>query len=159
RKFIETSYMKIRSLELHAVHNCNLYCQQCSHYSNLAPKAMITKDDAEYQINLWKNKVSPEKFSILGGEPLLYREVCGILEVSRKAWPDTVLQLVTNGFLIPKHPDLGKVLLDTNCKLEISIHYQSQDYEKRLEKTREIVSEWEKSGVKVNYRSSHKKWR
>lgn len=150
---------KIHNLEIHATHSCNLFCQQCSHYSNFSMAGTLTEQDFIDQVSPWSTKLQPSRFSILGGEPLLNPAIEDIIRQSRRLWPNSILQLVTNGFLLHKYPNLGKVLFDNKCNLEISVHHESPEYENKLVKTRKTVSGWITDGISVNWRPSSASWR
>lgn len=152
--------IRLHNLELHVSHACNLACQQCSHFSNFNHKGMITPEEADKQMGLWSGRMLPYYFSLLGGEPTLNPELCEIVRIARGHWPHSKLQLVSNGFNLHRHPDLPRVLEETGCYLELSIHHDSDEYTRRLEPVRELVSEWQKSHLlKVNWRSSNTRWR
>src|SRR5690606_31502085 len=98
--------MRIRNLEIHVTHLCNLSCQQCTHYSNHKHTGSLTASEADRQMGLWSHRVEPKYFSLLGGEPTLNKELCEIIEVAAKHWSNSKLHLVTNGFFLHKHPRL-----------------------------------------------------
>ena len=150
----------MQNLELHVSHACNLACQQCSHFSNFNHKGMITPEEADRQMGLWSGRLLPHYFSLLGGEPTLNPQLIEIIRISRRHFPHSLLQLVTNGFNLHRHPELPSVLEEAGCFLEISIHHDSEEYQKRLEPVQQLVASWQRTHtLKVNWRTSNTRWR
>ena len=100
----------LKNLELHVSHACNLACESCSHYSNHNLKGNLTLEEATEWMNLWNNRVAPQTFSLLGGEPTINPQLPEIIQLTRAKWKDSKILLVTNGFFLHRHPDLPKVL-------------------------------------------------
>lgn len=96
----------LKSLETNVVDYCNLNCRGCSHFSNLfnsgekVPYDIFCKDIkriAEY--------VYIYQLNLLGGEVLLEERICDYVRYARKMLPDSEIQLISNGLLIPKQTD------------------------------------------------------
>jgi hypothetical protein len=152
--------ISLRNLEIHVTHSCNLACQQCSHYSNFKHQGMLTPDDVEREFVPWSSRLRPRLFSLLGGEPALNPDLPEIVRLAGRHWPDSQLQLVTNGFLLPRHPDLPPALTATGCRLEISVHHDSPEYQSRLDPVRDLIRGWEREHpIQVNWRESSSRWR
>lgn len=109
-------------LETNLVDGCNLNCKGCTHYSNLF------KTNEVYPIETFRRDVRRlsqicdlRRFRLLGGEPLLLKNLDEYLKVAREYLPKTHLQIVTNGTLIPS---LSQKILDAirenNCDIDIS---------------------------------------
>lgn len=54
-----------RSLEFRAAHACNLYCVQCSHYSNLHAGGIASVAEAREIFDAWTSRRRATKFVIL----------------------------------------------------------------------------------------------
>ena len=109
----------IPHVETHAVDYCNLNCKACIHYSALYNKeeqdnSAIYSDIREIA-ELSKDILS---FYIMGGEPLLREDLSDVLELSRRTFPNSDIQLLTNGILISEHLD---TLFHMLCKNNITI--------------------------------------
>lgn len=157
---VKSKKIALENLEIHVSHACNLSCEQCTHYSNFKHKGMITPEEADQQMGLWSGRLLPKWFSLLGGEPTLNPKLGEICMIAKQHWPHSVIQLVTNGFNLHRHPDLPDILESTGIRLEISIHHESEEYQKRLEPVRELIKKWQSSHyLKVNWRSSSSRWR
>lgn len=98
---------KFDYVETHITNHCNLNCISCTHYAPLAEPWF--KDINEYVKEIAKlaeiAKSSLREVRILGGEPLLHPQALDFLYITRKAFPDANVELVTNGLLLPKMPD------------------------------------------------------
>ena len=102
---------------------CNLKCKRCNHFSNLTTEYNnldINKFE-EYLVQLRKRfKVVPT-IQLLGGEPLLNEKLELYIVLTRKYFPETLIEIVTNGLLIL---EMKKALIDTitsnNVNLRIS---------------------------------------
>ncbi len=153
--------INLPALEYHIAHGCNLSCQQCSHYSNfhLAGKLpTVEKTDAEY--SLWSHRLRPKRFALLGGEPLLNPSILQHLQLARQHWSDSELMLVTNGLFLHRFPELPHVLIETDCRLEVSQHGTHADYVERFREVKQLVWRWREQHpkVRINIRQSHRGW-
>ncbi|MGO9312115.1 MAG: radical SAM protein [Syntrophobacteraceae bacterium] len=148
------------NLELHLVHSCNLVCESCSHYSNQGHKGVVSLDEADRWMKLWNRRISPQMLSLLGGEPTLHPQLTELLSLARRNWPGAMLRLVTNGFLLHRHPTLPTFLAgDPNAYVCLSIHHGSQEYLEKLRPTLELVTCWIKQyGIKVDSYQAYNNW-
>ena len=102
-------------IEYHVTDRCNLKCKSCSHFSNLtSTNKEIPKNFAKIQDDfqkIWEitENGSPdciEKVTLLGGEPLLFKQLIPTIDYVKHLFPydydEGPLQIVTNGILIPK---------------------------------------------------------
>lgn len=90
-------------VEMHIADYCNLNCRGCTHFSPIFNKEFPDLNDRISDVKILKKKVSHiVLFSILGGEPFLNPDIDKYIEEIRKILPDTYIDIVTNGLLIPK---------------------------------------------------------
>lgn len=149
----------LHNIEIHITHACNLSCAQCTHYSNERHRGMLHPHEADHQMGLWSHRLEPEYFSLLGGEPTLNPDLSEIVRIARRHWPRSKLQMVTNGFLLGRHPELPGVLEETGGRLEISVHHGSPEYQAKLQPVRELVDAWKrKYRFYVHWRDSNTRW-
>ena len=93
----------LQSLETNVMDGCNLNCRGCSHFSNLFHRdekidfGTFCKDLKRITDNVYIYR-----FNMLGGEILLNNQLIDYIEYAKKVMPDTDIELVTNGLLIPK---------------------------------------------------------
>lgn len=95
-------------LETHAADTCNLKCRGCMHFSNLCkeskfPDIVELERDIKRIAELYDNIVI---FRLLGGEPLLNKNLYQCIKVIRKYFPKCELRITTNGLLIPKQDNI-----------------------------------------------------
>ena len=120
-------------LEYPIILQCNLACDNCNSFSNIGIKGKRTTiEEFTTDLDNWKNLINPKRFSILGGEPLLHKDVGNMIIKTRQAFPNTLITLVTNGLLLKYNKSLLKIIQDTNCKLIISVHSKENSYIKEL---------------------------
>lgn len=153
--------LTIPSLEFHIAHSCNLMCQQCSHYSNFRlGGGIIPVSEAEKNYIPWHQRIRPKLFAMLGGEPTLNPFLLDHIRLARKFWKKSKLMLVTNGFFLDKHEKLPEVLVECNCRLEISQHGKDENYLQQFIEKTEIIQSWIKDypTLKIRVRQSHKGW-
>tara|TARA_B100000085_G_scaffold124738_1_gene113456 strand:- start:145 stop:1005 length:861 start_codon:yes stop_codon:yes gene_type:complete len=137
-------------LEWHITHNCNLSCDGCTHFTNHGHNWIISLDELKDWYSSWSKKISPKSMSILGGEPLIHKNIVEIIKITREMWTqpseDSYFEIVTNALLIDseKHKDLPKVLQDTKCTLFISNHASpfNKRYMDKLNSSLEVVKKW-----------------
>lgn len=89
-------------VEMHILDYCNLNCKGCTHFSPIFEKELPDTMKRINDVKVLKNKFSHIlKFYILGGEPFLNPEINLYMNELREILPETDLQIVTNGLLIP----------------------------------------------------------
>lgn len=150
----------IFNLEIHVAHTCNLTCESCSHYSNQLHKGLVPLEEAERWMASWDRRIAPELFSLVGGEPTVHPDLCDFIVLARRHWPGATLRIVTNGFLLHRHPRLPLVLkADPKAELYLSIHHDSPDYREKIRPAVELVQDWVAAhGIQVGYYDSYDSW-
>jgi len=150
----------IEALEIHVVHSCNLLCEGCSHYSDQGHEGIVSLQEADDWMRVWDRRVRPARFSLLGGEPTIHPQLAEFVALSRRHWPDAQLQVVTNGFLLHRHPELPVVLAgDANASISVSIHHRGGAYREKLIPVMRLLHDWvRRYGIRVDYRPSHAFW-
>lgn len=93
-------------MEFHIVDQCNLNCKGCEHYSGLVRNPYFHEPERLYRDlrQLKKYITDIGKIRILGGEPLLHPDIEKIMIFAREVYPDSDIQIVTNGLLINRMP-------------------------------------------------------
>lgn len=96
--------------EMHVVDYCNLNCKGCAHFSPLFSRAQPDAEKRIHDIEILASKFSYIiKFFLMGGEPFESPDICKYIVKVRRILPNTMIQIVTNGLLIPT---LSKDILD-----------------------------------------------
>lgn len=121
-------------LEHHIVNHCNLKCAGCSHFSSIADEWYEEVGDfcADFTELAQKTNKQIRTIRLMGGEPLLHPQVELFLIQTRELFPDSDIQLVTNGLLINKLKDKLVPICNEN-KIRICIsNYKILDIAKAL---------------------------
>ena len=132
-------------LEWHVTHSCNFTCLGCGHYTNDGYRKDISVDELKSWYLPWVDKIRPRELSMLGGEPLLNKDIIETIYMTKEVWnikSDQKFELVSNALLINKHPDLPKALSDTSCTLTITKHSEDPTYLKLFGKSIKTIDEW-----------------
>lgn len=92
------------SFEVALAEHCNLRCAGCDHFSPVAePEFADIKEftrDFERLSELFSGRA--REIHLLGGEPLLHPNLAGFLQTARRCFPQAVIDVTTNGLLLPK---------------------------------------------------------
>lgn len=116
------SYMS--NAECNLIDSCNLNCSGCAHYANLFDETNF------YRLEIFKRdlKALAEKvdlmiLNLLGGEPLMLKNLADYLNIARDYFPQTSIRLLTNGLLIPAMSQkFFRALRDNEVILDISVY-------------------------------------
>ena len=97
---------KLFPVEIHVVEHCNLNCSGCNHFSSLAKEEYLQPEQFERDFKRLA-ELSKDYFAIkiLGGEPLLHPHITDFFDIARKYFPNTPIQITTNGILLTKQPE------------------------------------------------------
>lgn len=105
-KFIYYFKVPIK-IDIHATDHCNLNCLGCTHFSPLANSEFCDLETLEKslkKLSLFKKDIGT--IQILGGEPLLNKDLSKMINLIRYYFEDVTLNLITNGILLFKENDL-----------------------------------------------------
>jgi len=125
---------------LNIVDHCNLRCKGCDHFASIAEERFVSlehikRDLARMSILLNGNV---KRIGVMGGEPLLHPELKQILISARVYFPDTLIQLVTNGLLLLRQDEeFWQICRENNITLVNTRYPINLDYEK-IKKTAEV---------------------
>ncbi len=123
---------ELSQIEFHLADHCNLNCAGCAHFSNIVPKPVFA-DYEQFVRDLTRLNELFEfisEFYLLGGEPLLNKDIDIFMQELRKQMPHTQIIVVTNGLLVLQiKNELLDVFKNTKSRLSIS-NYNCLDTEK-----------------------------
>ncbi len=146
-------------IQLHVTHSCNLTCEGCTHYMNQGHSGMLSIEDATEWMWAWRQKIMPQRFTLMGGEPALHNDLVKFVYLTRKMWPNSYVEVISNGFYLHKHPDLCEALKRTRTVLGVSVHSDNDpDYVKKFEPVYRLVRDWMDKGAEVELRPSIQHW-
>ncbi|GHU55168.1 hypothetical protein FACS189442_2390 [Spirochaetia bacterium] len=93
--------------EFHVAEHCNLNCAACDHFSPLAREEYVdiavVEKDMERLAGLTNGCV--KEIRLLGGEPLLHKDITSIFVLVRKYFTNSRILLFTNAILLPGQSD------------------------------------------------------
>jgi len=96
------SYIVLKILD-----HCNLRCKGCDHFAAIARRHFVSLESIQGDLgrmaDLFDRDVA--RIGVMGGEPLLHPELKQILAETRRHFPNTVIQLVTNGILLMRQDE------------------------------------------------------
>ncbi|MDR1485194.1 MAG: radical SAM protein [Planctomycetaceae bacterium] len=147
--------VRIRHLEVDIVKGCNLKYKFCTHVSPFR-KGYIPLEQLSEWFETWSKKIAPERFTILGGEPLLHPEVEKVIQIAGKYWKDSQILFVTNGMILTKKSHtVFDALRAVNARVYISKHFDDPEYNLKFQ---EAIDCLEQSGIHFQIFHSHQKW-
>lgn len=130
-------------LDIMVAYGCNISCKGCISLSDIPRQGKVTIDQIRAWCDHWKMLIQPKTLVLFGGEPLLNKNIMAICNTVRQAWPNSVLRLITNGYLLSKWPSDAWYDFGT-FEMQISIH--RQDHEKiineNISKILRIHKDW-----------------
>ena len=92
-------------LEINVVHHCNMSCRGCSHLSPILPEHFATPEEIFRDLSTLSGYCRPERISLLGGEPLLHRDLLEVIHAVRRSGISSRIRVVTNGLLLDRMPE------------------------------------------------------
>ncbi len=118
---------QLDSLDIMIAYSCNLACQGCISISDQPRDGIEPYENIVQQIDQWKSVVCPTLIVIFGGEPCLHPKLIEICKHVRTAWPNAVIRLITNGYLLDNFDadcwfELGKF------EMQVSIHRKDHEH-------------------------------
>jgi MoaA/NifB/PqqE/SkfB family radical SAM enzyme len=95
-------------IEFHLAEHCNLNCAGCDHFSPLAQEEYadlgIVEKDMARLASLTHGNI--KEIRLIGGEPLLHKNVVSFFPLVRRYFPKSRILLFTNGILLTKQADV-----------------------------------------------------
>lgn len=94
-------------LEVDIVDHCNLNCNNCMHFSQFAKEKYMSIDSFESDLKRLKDLTNGKlrRLVLMGGEPLLHKNINEFLEVASRYFSKANIQIVTNGILLDRMSD------------------------------------------------------
>ncbi len=146
---IDVAKPRLDYLETELTTRCNLHCRGCANFVQLAEKERPFYDLQNYIRDIERLKElfwGIEKIRLMGGEPLLVKNIADFAEQTRRVFPDTDLRIVTNGLLIPSLPrETLSRLKACGCSFDIS------NYRPTARRKHEILSVLRNAGIPYDF--------
>lgn len=122
-KWVDYHYLSY--IEYHVADQCNLNCKGCVHFSPLV-EGTVFSDFQEVSKDLTRLKeIVPYigEIHILGGEPLLNKELYRYIKLTRDLYPYSRILIISNGLLIRQMDDkLINSIKYNNVEIAISLY-------------------------------------
>ena len=112
-------------------HHCNLNCAYCDHFSPLADEYFYPLDKFKKDIKRLYSLTNAKlkKIELLGGEPLLNKNIEKYIKIARKYFNDTFIVIETNGILLNQMNDsFWKTCADNKIKIQYSYYPLYKNY-------------------------------
>ena len=96
------------SLDICVAEHCNLGCYSCNHFSQLADAEFADLESTEHDLKRL-SELSGGNIPLIyltGGEPLLNPELPEFMRITRLYFPQSRIQIITNGFLLLAEKDV-----------------------------------------------------
>lgn len=98
-------YKKDFEIEIQIVDHCNLNCNNCNHFSNIAKQWYMSEIEFKFCLKKIKNELAPyglKRIMILGGEPFLHPQLKRFCEYAYQLFKDTDIHIdvLTNGIIL-----------------------------------------------------------
>ena len=132
------------AFEISLADHCNLSCQMCDHYSQLAEPWYVDMDQFERDIirmgELYEHEIG--YIALLGGEPTLHENLIDCIKIVRREFPDSELIILTNGVKLlelehGKTGNLWEVCRDYDVHITVTVYPIKLDYEEIERKAKE----------------------
>lgn len=150
--------INIPLLEYHLTNSCNLSCESCSHYSNIIKGQAKNPEELKEHLYEWSKLLDISEFHIMGGEPLLNKNIDEFCYITRKILPTKTISIFTNGLLIHKNQNILQALINNKIQIKLSIHSKSVEYANKLKPNLDIIHYWESMGIKIIKQNSITSW-
>ena len=136
---------EIKILDVFYGNKCNLTCNQCDTRSDHIRKGQYDPsiENIKKSIDLADKHFDVQKWSILGGEPLLYLDkITEILDHLRSIEPNKVIFFPTNGSLLHKHMDrLVEMIKKYKLWVQVCDHFVAFDDKTKSDQVRQSTYE------------------
>jgi len=110
-------------IEIMVTDACNFVCEGCTNYSDYQVSGLATWPEVKKQLLAWRERTTFGTISLIGGEPLLHPNIREWITGIRELFPESFIQLTTNGYLLHRNIDILDVLDSVNgALLKISAH-------------------------------------
>jgi len=120
-------------LEWMIITSCDLACPGCDRFIDFNHPWIESLDQLKENMNKWSTMLQPKRIALIGGEPLLHPQLNDIIVHTRKCFPNSIIEIFTNGIMLNKHPDLAKILQENNPTfISITIHNSSGVIKNRI---------------------------
>lgn len=153
----EDGRIAIPYLETYLTRGCNLRCNFCSHH-NPVRRGIEPRETLLHSFEEWGKRLRPDKFALLGGEPLLHPNFPELVLAARRYFPDSVISITTNGLLLPKLSDetLRSFSRSGQIVFLVSRHLKTPEYDVMLD---DMSERFESARIPLTMEPFFEKWK
>ena len=110
--------------EANIVDGCNLNCKACTHFSPLfKPNEIYPLENFQRDIRQLAKCCDIITFRLIGGEPLLLKNLDEYIKITRRYLPNSSLRIATNGLLIPSLPQkILDAIRENSFEIDITLY-------------------------------------
>ena len=132
-------------LEYEVAHHCNLNCRGCTHFTPLNKKKFGNLEQFIKDLERIHQMVDHiGSIYLLGGEPLLNPDLYRFIEETRRIFPDTEIEVITNGILLGSIDNkLIETMKNADAIFGVSLYPPVKNYVK------ERVNQLTRIGIRV----------
>lgn len=123
----------VLQFEVDIAMHCNLKCKSCHHFSPLAAPEVTDLNVFHRDMGRMGELFCDccERIYLLGGEPLLNKDIAEYLPVARRNFPKTRIELITNGLWLARMTDsFWAALRDNEIQVSVTKYPIEADYRK-----------------------------
>lgn len=133
---IDLGKPRLKMVQINLAEHCNLNCKGCANYSSLVKQpecssyAQVARDLRRLRSFFW----GIETVKLMGGEPLLNPEAARYPGLVRRLFPDSRIELGTNGLLLgPRQGLLLEAMRQAHAEFVISLYPGTRARKEQLE--------------------------
>ena len=146
----------VDDIEINVAYGCNLNCEYCAHFSRYT-QGLETQDNIIHWYETWSKKIRPRNIRLIGGEPLLHPQLGSLIRKTHEYWPDSGVQVTTNGLLFHKTEEsVIEALREIDVHVYLSQHYNDSEYNKPFYAA---IDRLIRNGIRYTIFTSHRDWR
>lgn len=117
---------RISYAEFYVTNHCNISCDNCNRFNNHKISGSAEWNTYADVYKQWSGLLDVDRIALLGGEPLLHPKLHEIISDVRSWWPNSEIEITSNGLLIEKtKPHFLKAIVDNSITVYVSIHNES----------------------------------
>ncbi len=125
----------LKYVEMHITDVCNLRCKGCTHFANLFKENEISFESFCNDIDTLSQNFNIPVIRLMGGEPLLNKDLSKYLTYTRSKFPLSKIFLVSNGLLIPTMSDqLCNCLNKEKITINITVYKPTHEIIEKIDK-------------------------
>lgn len=114
---------RLKYAEIYITNVCNYSCTHCQSLNNFAFKGHQRWKDYEHEYAILSDQFDIDQIQIIGGEPTLNPDFEKWVKGISKLWPQSKLQIATNGSRLDKLPkEIYQILLNHKGTLWLTCH-------------------------------------